>query len=602
MSEMHWKDLKETDFSALKTLADLWGTYINDMTAQSETISEDVVNKHLSVDNYESETADDVRHQAELLADSLQDDLHEYAMVKIKATLEDAHDELVACQAQLFELIDTVTGSYRFEGGADDPYVVISDGHRERISNLDPDSDVMARVGVTETMLSGDPIYVQGLLLDGAQQIADEYGSVLQAIMTRAHNSDDQAAAILKSIVDTPAEQPPPLGATYDDLIDDYETADAERNRDFLHELASGESEATANGVNDWWTSLAEEERAALIESHPDLVGGLDGIPSGTRDGVNRDLLEAEIPALENQIANLETQIDHMEAGGSPYGAYDGKDLSELQAELSEAQGRLANAEALQTALANGSQSGAPLLLIDYDSGEDGKAVVSIGNPDTASHNAVYVPGTTADMQGVDGLIADAGVMQFDADKAGNGETAVTMWLDYDAPDGAYPGHSGDISPEAWETDQAEEARSSLNSYLDGLTATHDGEPHTTVLGHSYGSSVVGATAAEYQVEADQIIDFASPGLMVDTADELSVGGDNVYSSRADHDVINAAVSTGALGADPTGEFYGGNTFESDAIGSGPIDIHSGYLREDAEGNPNQARDTMAQIITGQQG
>lgn len=39
MSEMHWRDLKETDFSVLKTLADQWGTYIRDMTAQAEIIT-----------------------------------------------------------------------------------------------------------------------------------------------------------------------------------------------------------------------------------------------------------------------------------------------------------------------------------------------------------------------------------------------------------------------------------------------------------------------------------------------------------------------------------------------------------------------------------
>lgn len=603
MSEMHWRDLKETDFSVLKTLADQWGTYIRDMTAQAEIITEDVVKKHLSVENFESETADDVRHQADLLADSLQDDLHEYAMVKIKATLEDTHDELVECQAQLFDLIEVVTGEYRFEGGSSDPYVVVSNGHYERIANLDVTAALMERAGVKES----DFVTAFGMnqshlrLVEAAETIAGELTEVLKAIMTRAHNADDEAAAILKSILDTPAEQPPPLGATYDDLIDDYETANAERNRDFLMELASGDSEATANGVNDWWSNLTAEEQAALIDSHPELVGGLDGIPSDTRNTVNRDLLNEEIPNLENQIAAIERQIALMEEGGSPYGSYEGKDMAELQADLAEAQNRLNNAQALQTALANGSATGEPLLLIDFDTSTDGTAVVSVGNPDTADHTAVYVPGTTSDMQGIGGLVSDVSVMQYDADEAGNGETAVTLWLDYDAPDNAAPFlQEGPFPPEAWSPDQALDARSGLNSYLEGLEATHDGESHTTVLGHSYGSSAVGATAAEYQIAADQIVDFGSPGLMVDTADELSVGGDNVWSTRADGDVIDAAVATGALGADPTGEYYGGNTFEAESIGGDPIDIHGGYLKENEDGNPNQARTTIAEIITGQ--
>jgi hypothetical protein len=602
MSDMHWKDLKETDFGVLKTLADQWGSYIGEVTAQAEIITEDVVKKHLSVENFESETADDVRHQADLLADSLQDDLHEYAMVKIKATLEDAHDELVECQAQLFDLIDVVTGEYRFEGGSSDPYVVVSDGHYERIAALDVTAALMERAGVDQSDFASDfgQNESRERLIQTAETIAGELTEVLKAIMTRAHNSDDEAAAVLKSVVDTPAEQPPPLGATYDDLIEEYEKADAERNRDFLYALASDESEATAGGVNDWWASLTDEERTALIDSHPELVGGLDGIPSDTRDSVNRDLLDASIPNLEDKISALETQITLMEEGGSPYGSYENADMVELQADLAEARARLDNAEALQAALANGSDSGAPLLLVDFDLSEDGNAVVSVGNPDTAEHTAVYVPGTTSDMQGIDGLISDVSVMQYDADKAGNGETAVTLWLDYDAPDGAYPTHNGGVDPEAWHTDQALEARNGLNSYLEGLSATHDGESHTTVLGHSYGSAVVGATAAEYQIDADQIIDFASPGLMVETADELSVGGDDVWSTRAEGDVINAAVLTGALGADPTGEYYGGNTFDADTIGGNSIDIHSGYLKENADDEPNRARTTMAEIITGQ--
>ncbi|GAA1676893.1 hypothetical protein GCM10009830_24590 [Glycomyces endophyticus] len=602
MSDMHWKDLKETDFSALKTLADRWGTYINDMTAQAEIITEDVVKKRLSVENFESETADDVRHQADLLADSLQDDLHEYAMVKIKATLEDTHDELIECQAQLLELIDVVTGEYRFEGGSSDPYVVVSDGHRERIAALDVSDALAERTGISGFNLNDDAGRREAkvALLETAEAIAAEFTEVLKAIMTRAHHADDDAASILKSIVDSPAEQPPPLGATYDDLLDDYEAADAERNAVLLQELASGDSEATATGVNDWWNSLSDDERVGLIEAHPELVGGLDGIPSATRDGVNQDLLANEITATGDRIAEIQARLDQMLADGS--NSSNAEEYRDLQLELGELQTQHDNATSLQAALAAGSESGEPLLLIDFDTSSDGNAVVSVGDPDTAHHTAVYVPGTTSDLGNVGGLVGDASTLQADAERFGiEGEqTAVVMWLDYDAPDNAVPVmQDGPLYPEAWRDEQAIDARPGLNSFLEGMDAAHGGESHTTLVGHSYGTVVTGATAAEYQIAADQIIDVASPGLTVETADELSVGGDDVWSTRAEGDVIELAVDTGAMGADPTSSEFGGNVFDAEAVGDSGTGIHSGYL---ADGNENAARLTMAEIITGQRG
>jgi len=601
MSEMHWKDLKQTDFGMLKSLADQWDAYINDMVAQAEILTADVVKKHLSAENYESETADDVRHQADLLADSIQDDLHEYAMVKIRATLEDTHVELVECQAQLMDLIEVVTGEYRFEGSSQEPYVVVSNGHYERIAELDVSAALMERAGVKESDLVTDfgANESRGRLIEAAEAVAGELTEVLKAIMTRAHHADDEAAAILRSIVDTPAEQPPPLGATYDDLIDDYETANAERNVAFLQELASGESEATATGVNDWWDSLSDEEQAALIDSNPELIGGLDGIPADVRSPVNYDLLTTEVEENGARIEEIQAQLDQMLADGSS--SSQAEEYRDLQMELGELQERQANATSLQEALDAGSGSGEDLFLLDFDTAADGQAAVSVGNPDDADHTAVYVPGTTSDLEGVSGLISDAAILQADAATwAPDDKTAVVMWLDYDAPDNAMPiKQEGPLYPEAYTTEQALDSRSGLNSFLEGMEASHDGESHTTLMGHSYGTVATGATAAEYQIAADQIIDFASPGLLVDTADELSVGGDNVWSTRADGDVINLAVTTGAMGADPTATEFGGNTFDADAIGDGGSAIHGGYLS--ANGNdPNTARETMALIITGQ--
>ena len=600
MSEMRWKDLRDADFDALKSLAEQFGAYIDAAVEQTEMITEDVVKKHLSADNYESQTADDIRDQANMLADSFQDDLHEYASVKIKATLEDAHTELTAAQTEMVDLLDTMAGKYKVTGKADDHGLTISDELAARIENLNPPAELIERAGLSESQLAAatSRAYAAGELVDAAEAEAEEFTGVLRAIMTRAHNAEATATSILESVIDDPAEQPPPLGATYDDLIDDYKTENAERNAAFLQELASGDSEATPHGVNEWWNSLSDEERAALVEDHPDLVGGLDGIPSDTRDDVNRDLLEDELTSTNARIEEIQERMDEMFADGSHASSDGAIELLALQNELSELQERSDNAQSLQAAL---DDRGDNLYLLGFDTSKDGQTAVSVGNPDTAAHTAVYVPGTTSDLEGVGGLIHDAEVMQGDAARvSSDGQTAVVMWLEYDAPDNAVPfAQDGPIPPEAWSTDQALDARSDLDSFLDGLSATHNGEPHTTLMGHSYGSATIGATSAEYEIAADQVIDFASPGLTVDSAAELGVGADNVWSTRADGDVIDYALATGAMGADPIASDFGGNTFAADSIGDSGTDIHSGYLKSDGN-EPNQARTTMAEIITGQ--
>lgn len=602
---MRWKDLRDTDFGSLKTLAERFGAYIGEAIEQTEMITEDVVKKHIGPEAYESQTADEVRAQANMLADGFQDDLHEYAAVKIKATLEDAHTELTAAQADMNDLLETMAGRYKVTGPADDHGLTISDALADRIEGMNPPAGLIERAGLSEADLVNvtNRAYAAGELVEAAEAEAEEFAEVLRAIMTRAHNAEATAAAVLRSTVDDPAAQPPPLGATYDDLIDDYKEADAARNLEFLRELASGDTEATPNGVNDWWNGLSEDERAALIGSHPELLGGLDGIPSETRDDVNRSLLADEITGTNARIEEIQERMDEMFADGSHVSGDGPAELLALQDELADLQERAANAESLQAALESGSGSEEELLLLGFDTAEDGKAVVSVGDPDTAAHTAVYVPGTTSDLEGVGGLINDAAVLQRDAKyMAPDEQTAVVMWLDYDAPDNAMPiFQDGPFYPEAYTTDQAMDARADLNSFLDGLEATHDGESHMTLMGHSYGSVTAGATATEYQIAADQIISFASPGLTVGSADELSVGSDDVWSTRADGDIIDLAVSTGAMGSDPISSDFGGNTFEADAIGDSGTAIHSGYLKSD-DNEPNQARTTMADIITGQKG
>ena len=79
-------------------------------------------------------------------------------------------------------------------------------------------------------------------------------------------------------------------------------------------------------------------------------------------------------------------------------------------------------------------------------------------------------------------------------------------WMDYDTPQsaspmGAFDGGAWDFSklaPEAGDGSAAEEGAQTLNHFIDGLDATHEGDSaNTTIAGHSYGGLLVGEAAQD---------------------------------------------------------------------------------------------------------
>lgn len=75
------------------------------------------------------------------------------------------------------------------------------------------------------------------------------------------------------------------------------------------------------------------------------------------------------------------------------------------------------------------------------------------------------------------------------ATEAGSPATAVVTWLGYDAPDDLV-----DAASESY----ADNGKGALAGFEDGLRATHQGVPsHNTVVGHSYGTTLVGHAARD---------------------------------------------------------------------------------------------------------
>jgi hypothetical protein len=82
---------------------------------------------------------------------------------------------------------------------------------------------------------------------------------------------------------------------------------------------------------------------------------------------------------------------------------------------------------------------------------------------------------------------------------------------------------------EAGSTDPARNDAGALDSYLSGVQASHHGAPSLdTVVGHSYGSTPVGAAGSDgHHLPAENIVGIGSPGMLVNNASSIPTGRDH---------------------------------------------------------------------------
>ena len=251
--------------------------------------------------------------------------------------------------------------------------------------------------------------------------------------------------------------------------------------------------------VRAWWSGLTPAQRRWLIGHEPALVGRLDGVPVAARDQANRLRLGVWRAELLAERRRLLSRV--------PPGP-----LASIR--LRGVAGRLAGLDALAERLTAG---GAPrAYLLGLDPAGEGRVVVALGDPDHADRVLTYVPGMTAGLDDAPGELGRAArVLDRCAALAPGERSAAVLWLDYDAPDSLN---------EAASAGQARDAGPALHRFQEGLRATHEGPPaRQTVLGHSYGSLVVGMAAREHGLAADALVFVGSPGVGASHAAELGV-------------------------------------------------------------------------------
>lgn len=343
--------------------------------------------------------------------------------------------------------------------------------------------------------------------------------------------------------------------------------------------------------VKQWWDRLSDDQKAAAIRAHPDVIGNLDGVAVTDRSTANVDAVDRDIQTVQEAARRAGVTTDDVAAHPGAYGLNTG-DIS-----------RYVNASKVRDGLrANAEATGAKTYLFVYqpdEFGGQGRAAVTIGDPDRAQDTAVVVPGTGHSV--TEGWLSadDASnlykeVVRADPDRS----HSVIAWMGYDAPDSPTDLRIGT-------TDLARTGGAALAGDVNALGVTSEHGTHMTVLGHSYGSTTVADAAAGYGMRTDDVVLVGSPGTdLAHSAADFHLPRDgHLYVGAASGDPIThlgAIPQIGlpgsdtalALGNDPSMEGYGSTRFKAEVPGLA-FD-HSHYYDQGGE-----SLYSMADIVAG---
>ncbi|UOZ04063.1 alpha/beta hydrolase [Amycolatopsis sp. WQ 127309] len=350
---------------------------------------------------------------------------------------------------------------------------------------------------------------------------------------------------------------------------------------------------ATPSQTAAWWASLSPAGRAILLHDRPAALGAMDGLPAEVRDKANRDVFGQRYSDLRSQRDDLRQRMAALDRSDPTQQS----EYFDLERELAPVDKKLQGLDAINERLTQPLPGQPPAFLLGVDTNGAGHAIIAVGNPDHAQNLATYVPGTYAGLDGFATDIQRADIMSQTASMINPVPTSVITWAGYDAPQS--------IVPDAAGTSFADHAEPGLRRFQDGLDASHDPiSVNSTVIGHSYGTTVVGQTARDFGLPADNLVMVASPGVGVQHATDLRLDGvppdqmsHHLYATKSAMDPVPALTNfdnpaldrIDPLGPDPTTGWFGGHPFDSDLTGG-----HSDYW------DPNsKSLRGMAAVIAG---
>jgi len=353
-------------------------------------------------------------------------------------------------------------------------------------------------------------------------------------------------------------------------------------------------------------------QQQRFIHEFPAQIGWLNGLPATARDQANRMVLAQEKASLQAQLASLQGSEPRNPGGGPVPDPMPGPSVAVARIEA-----KLAEISAVETGLSNAAAvaGGRNVFLLGFDTNGNGHAIVAVGNPDTATNTVTYVPGLGSKTTGAVGDVGRATALWQQATHVAPPGTTVSSiyWLGYNAPQlGLDQGlHNLDVTSTA----DAVAGGQALSQFQGGLQAAHQpGMPsHTVVLGHSYGSLVVGEAAAHSGLHPGDIIVVGSPGVGVNNVSQLGLpaghvwAGANIYDPvpmLPPSDPVNALSDPNAahFGTNPATTAFGGKVFDATtdpgrSFSGIDISAHSAYWDPRSSSLSN-----MAYIVDGQYG
>ncbi|MFJ3595810.1 MULTISPECIES: alpha/beta hydrolase [unclassified Streptomyces] len=377
-----------------------------------------------------------------------------------------------------------------------------------------------------------------------------------------------------------------------------------EAGKSYFDSLPEPPRDGTPKDNASWWKGLSPEEQAAHLTLNAAAVGALDGLPAETRDEANRMVLAQSRAQVELELARIPPEPTRYSP--NPNGTYPAVIQNAGWTEWNEKYGeRLAQLTKAQNGMksiqerfdATGENGLPPAYLLGFDTEKNGRAIVANGNPDTAAHTAVYVPGTTSNLGGIGGDIGRMTELWRESEAmAGGKEVSTITWLGYDAPQS--------VVKDAPFRHYADDGAPAFNRFMDGLNVANSTESggHHTAIGHSYGTTLVGSAACQGELNADDVVFAGSPGVQVGEASRMDVPKGHVWNEEAEGDPVPELGRWGHGGSQwrfgggvaiiPSDELFGANQMSTDGS-----EGHSEYWVRDTDSLRNQAA-----VVTGQYG
>jgi len=338
----------------------------------------------------------------------------------------------------------------------------------------------------------------------------------------------------------------------------------------------------TPSQVAAWWNSLPDDRKQLFMDHRPDEIRHLDGLPAYARDRANKHALDGYLHAdgtyragaFEESKEELsaateeynKAKKEYLKAASETSTNHIPADLREKYRQAAErmrvAQEHYDDLSAIrrQTNDFERAKSGLPpAYLLDFDYDKDHQrttAIVSSGNPDTATHVSTLVPGIGTNVRGDLGDYMEINErLRKQTAYAGidPNNVATISYLGYVAPK-----NEGIDLIQATDIRYADRAAPKLARFEEGLRASAEANNHNfvnTLIGHSYGSTTSGKSMTLVAPgTVDRFIMCGSPGSGVQSIDEYNVPKDHVYvSSIPTHDSVqdlNVLASSG-YGKDP---------------------------------------------------